>query len=206
MTTTSPGVRGPYAKTVQVKQRILDASIEVFAATGYHATTMKEIAERAGISERGLAHHFPSKSELLVALLERREAANARQVPSVAGLEALLGMLEIVAADSAQPNLVELHSLLSAEAASPEHPAHDHYRYRYDMFRRFAVQSFAALRREGQLESPLSDAELGAAYVALSDGLQLQWLYHRDAIDSAAILRHFLESVIPQLAALARKR
>jgi AcrR family transcriptional regulator len=198
--TANAGTRGPYAKTAQVRKRILDASMEVFSETGFHATTMKEIAERAGISERGLVHHFPAKSDLLTAVLERREAENTERVPMSAGLDALLGMLEVVADDSRQPRVVELHALLSAEAPNAEHPAHAHYAFRYEMFRLFAVQCFAALREAGELDTPLSDADLGAAYVALSDGLQLQWLYHPDALEPAAVIRRFLESLIPRLA------
>lgn len=198
--TSGPGVRGPYAKTARVRQRILDACAEVFAASGFRGTTMKEVAERAGISERGLAHHFSSKVDLLAALLDTREEENTKKVAGVPGLGALMGMLTILKADTAQPGVVELHSILSAEATSPEHPAHDRYRDRYDVVRDAAVLSFAALRRAGELKTPLSDEELGAIYVALMDGLQIQWLYNSAALDSAALIERFLGSVIPRLA------
>jgi AcrR family transcriptional regulator len=42
----------------------------VFAAQGYHAAAMDEIAERAGVSKPVLYQHFPGKRELYVALLE----------------------------------------------------------------------------------------------------------------------------------------
>ncbi|WP_120493798.1 TetR/AcrR family transcriptional regulator [Microbacterium phyllosphaerae] len=189
--------RGPYAKTAKVRERILDAGVGAFSETGYHATTIKEIAERAGISERGLVHHFPNKAELLGAILERRESQNQGIVVEKAGLAALLEMLEVVSSDRQTPGLVELHTIISAEAASPDHPGHEHYRFRYDMIRLFATQSFAAVRAAGLLESRLSDEELGASFVALSDGLQLQWLYNSDSVDPATLLRRFLQSVIP---------
>ncbi len=196
MTTASnPRHRGPYAKTARVRQRVMDAGAAVFAESGFYATTMKGIAERAGISERGLAHHFPNKSDVLSAVLHRRETENARRVPAHAGIEALLGMLEVVADDLQHPELVELHTILSAEAAAPDHPGHDHYRERYELFRLYAAESFAAMRATGMITSPLSDAELAASYVALSDGLQLQWLYDRDSVDAASVLRRFLESI-----------
>lgn len=192
--------RGPYAKTAKVRERILDAGVSAFAETGYHATTIKEIAERADISERGLVHHFPSKAALLSAVLERREGQNQLSIENATpGLGALLSMLQVVATDGATPGLVELHSIISAEAASTDHPGHEHYRFRYDMLRMFAAQCFAAIRANGNLDSCLTDEELGASYVALSDGLQLQWLYNRDDIAPASILRQFLRSVIPSL-------
>lgn len=43
---------------------------------------------------------------------------------------------------------------------------------------------------------------LATAFVGLIEGLQLQWLYDRDAVDMDTILKTFLESVIPQYAEL----
>ncbi|GAA1229969.1 AcrR family transcriptional regulator [Microbacterium phyllosphaerae] len=199
MSSTAPSVRGPYAKTARVRRRILDACTEVFAETGYRATTMKEIAERAGISEGGLAHHFASKSELLTAVLERREEEAAGQLAGARGLAALLAMVDIVKDDSRKPGIVELHSTLAAEAISSEHPAHEHYKHRYHSVRRYAELAFEALQREGELVSSLAPFELASAYVALSDGLQLQWLYEPDAIDVDQTLRRFLASVVARL-------
>jgi AcrR family transcriptional regulator len=195
-----PRVRGPYAKTARVRQHILDACAEVFAESGYRATTMKEIAERAGISEGGLAHHFDSKAELLSAVLERRERDAGDRFRGATGLESLLAMVAVVKDDSLKPGIVELHSTLSAEATSPEHPAHAHYRDRYHGARTYAEAAFETLHREGELESPLTPFELAASYIALSDGLQIQWLYEPGSIDVDRTLRNFLASVIPRLA------
>lgn len=194
--------RGSYAKTERVRNMILDASTEVFGELGYRATTMKQIAERAGISEGGLAHHFANKSELLEAVLERHEATVAvrytEKLPI--GVEAILTMLDVVREDRNRPGIVELHSILSAEAASTEHPAHEHYRDRYRRGRYFVQLAFEQLEREGRLVGTMSAQDAAAAYIALSDGLQLQWLYDRDAIDVTGILLRFLQSVIPSFA------
>src|SRR5215203_6410254 len=196
---TSAGTRGPYAKTRRVRERILSAAEDVFATSGFRATTLKEIALRAGISEGGLAHHFGSRAELLGEILNRRENRAAGQIPDTVGLGRLLAMIEIVAEDSRTPGIVELHSTLSAEASSPEHPAHGHYLERYHGVRDLVSDVFEVLEREGRLDSPLSVDELAAAFVALSDGLQLQWLYHPDEVDAVSVLRAFLHSVVPEL-------
>jgi AcrR family transcriptional regulator len=188
--------RGPYAKTKRVRQSILVIAAEVFGQTGYRATTMKEIATRAGISESGLAHHFPNKDELLAAVLEARESRASEAIPREAGEAALRAMIEIVVEDRAHPGIVELHTTIASEAISPEHPAHEHYLRRYESVRRFTTNAFEALAQEGRLNSPLTPAELGAAYVALMDGLQLQWLYDRGALDPAEVLVKFLGSVV----------
>lgn len=55
------------------------------------------------------------------------------------------------------------------------------------------------LHERREIDSTLSAAELGASFVALSDGLQLQWLYNPDGVEPIEILRAFLASVIPAL-------
>lgn len=61
------GVRLPKRKR---RAQLLSVARDVFAANGYHATAMDEIAERAGVSKPVLYQHFPGKLELYVALLE----------------------------------------------------------------------------------------------------------------------------------------
>jgi AcrR family transcriptional regulator len=49
--------------------RVLAAALARFAEHGYHGTSIRELAEAAGLSVPGLYHHYRSKQELLVALL-----------------------------------------------------------------------------------------------------------------------------------------
>jgi AcrR family transcriptional regulator len=51
------------------RAQLLGAARDVFAAQGYHAAAMDDIAERAGVSKPVLYQHFPSKLELYRALL-----------------------------------------------------------------------------------------------------------------------------------------
>ena len=52
------------------RQRILDAAVEAFAARGYEAASMSEIAASAGITKPVLYDHFASKRRLFVELME----------------------------------------------------------------------------------------------------------------------------------------
>jgi AcrR family transcriptional regulator len=51
------------------RAQLLGAARDVFAAHGYHAAAMDDIADRAGVSKPVLYQHFPSKLELYQALL-----------------------------------------------------------------------------------------------------------------------------------------
>jgi AcrR family transcriptional regulator len=53
----------------QRRQQLLDVAREVFARRGFHATSMDDIAEAAGVTKPVLYQHFPSKRALYGELL-----------------------------------------------------------------------------------------------------------------------------------------
>jgi AcrR family transcriptional regulator len=54
----------------QRRQQLLEIARELFAQQGFHATSMDEIAEAAGVTKPVLYQHFPSKRALYLELLE----------------------------------------------------------------------------------------------------------------------------------------
>lgn len=55
-------------KRRETRQRIIDAGLKLFAAKGYEASTLDDIAAEAGISRRTFFHYFKSKDEILLSL------------------------------------------------------------------------------------------------------------------------------------------
>jgi AcrR family transcriptional regulator len=53
-----------------VRAKILAAAVQLFAEYGYHAATMREIAQIAGIQAASIYYHYPSKQALLVEIME----------------------------------------------------------------------------------------------------------------------------------------
>jgi AcrR family transcriptional regulator/DNA-binding XRE family transcriptional regulator len=49
----------------------LAGALEAFVELGYHGASIRDIAQRAGLSVPGIYHHWPTKQHLLVALLDR---------------------------------------------------------------------------------------------------------------------------------------
>src|SRR6478609_5985052 len=52
------------------REQLLDVALEVFARSGYHDTSMNDVAEAAGVTKPVLYQHFESKRELYQALLD----------------------------------------------------------------------------------------------------------------------------------------
>lgn len=56
--------------TVNTRERILEASLTLFAKKGYRATTVRDIAREIGITQGALYNHFKNKDAILQTLLE----------------------------------------------------------------------------------------------------------------------------------------
>lgn len=71
MTTGNPnatsGMRLPAAAR---RRQLLDRAVEVFAAEGFHGTSMNDVAEAAGVTKPVLYQHFRSKRDLYLELLD----------------------------------------------------------------------------------------------------------------------------------------
>src|SRR5437764_2786290 len=68
-----------------VRDKILAAAVQLFAEYGYHAATMRDIAQIAGIQAASIYYHYPSKQALLVEIMEshmRQLNANLERIVS----------------------------------------------------------------------------------------------------------------------------
>ncbi|MFF0463969.1 TetR/AcrR family transcriptional regulator [Streptomyces mexicanus] len=52
------------------RQRIQDVALALFAEQGYEKTSLREIAERLGVTKAALYYHFKTKEEIIVSLFE----------------------------------------------------------------------------------------------------------------------------------------
>jgi AcrR family transcriptional regulator len=67
------------------RQQLLDALVEEFAAGGIGDRSLREVATAVGTSHRMLLHHFASRDELLLAIVEeveRRQVALLAELPT----------------------------------------------------------------------------------------------------------------------------
>ncbi len=196
---TTGKTRGSYAKTPARRREILEAGIDVFSTSGFRSGSIREIAERVGMSQAGLLHHFANKSELLAAVLQLRDDRSAEVVPiddAHAGIETVRGFVALIEYNATVPGLVELHCTLSAEATAAEHPAHQYFIDRYEFVVRQMRLAFERMHDAGQLSEGTTPDGAARAMVALSDGLQVQWLLDRSSVDMAEEMRRYLRGIL----------
>lgn len=182
------------------RARILRDATALFARDGYAETSLREIAERVGVSKSALLHHYSSKDALLRAVLIERDRAISSAPPATSDRAAdFVRSLPRSAAENAAttPGLIEVYAVLSCEALPGDHPAHDYFTRRFTA----TVDHFAAVLRAAQRDGDLPDhrdpEREAVRLVALWDGLQYQWLYDPDRVDVAAHLRAHLDDILP---------
>jgi AcrR family transcriptional regulator len=56
--------------TMRRRNQILDETLRIVGQRGYHGFGISELAARCGLSKPGVLHHFGTKEQLLIALLE----------------------------------------------------------------------------------------------------------------------------------------
>jgi AcrR family transcriptional regulator len=104
---------------------ILDAAFAEFAARGFAATRLDDLAARLGIAKGTLYLYFPSKEALFEAAVRRRMAEPLAAIEAEAGaatdggrgaLPALLGMVAVLQRELRRPGPLEVMRLLVAEA------------------------------------------------------------------------------------------
>ena len=61
----------PDTLVIDRRSRILDAAERCFVRSGFHRTTMQDVAAEAGMSPGNLYRYFPSKDAIVIGLTER---------------------------------------------------------------------------------------------------------------------------------------
>jgi AcrR family transcriptional regulator len=187
-----------YAKGRARREDIIAAAAAVYIEAGFDGASLREIAKRVGISHAGLSYYFPNRESLLAAVLQRRDEQDAaRGWPhGPAGMGGVRHLLDIAAHNERHRGIVGLYVRLAAEAVEDGHPAREYFTRHYRGAREYMRSSFAALAQAGQLREGVDPAAAAVSFVALMDGLQVQWLTSPGQIDLVGPLRFFLQQVL----------
>jgi AcrR family transcriptional regulator len=116
------------------RQKMLEAGLGLFGERGYHATSIAEIGDRAGIAKSVLYHYFGSKAGLYEAIVQAETRALLHEVASAVptdptaprlrpGIDAYLHFLSdrpstwrlLIRDPPAAPELIEVHERLASE-------------------------------------------------------------------------------------------
>jgi len=155
------------------REQILAAATELIAVSGFNGVSLGAFAAACGMTKAGLLHHFPSREQLLVAVLERRDELDLAAIldssaPAVDAGSARVVVERLVRRNLSQRSIVQLYTVLSAEALDPAHPAHEYFRRRLSTSRAMLAEQLFGWHPEPD--------RAAVELLAFLDGLQLNWL------------------------------
>ncbi|MFH8223973.1 TetR/AcrR family transcriptional regulator [Streptomyces sp. NPDC018057] len=182
------------------RERIVAVAFQEFSANGYRGASLARIAAGAGLTQPGLLHHFRSKADLLIAVLEERDRRDSErhdidldaQVPWRTALRNLTALVEH---NARAAGLVQLFTVMTAEAVTEDHPAR---RWAVERYRRLEGYAGRALQQgidDGEVRPEVDAVVCAQRIFSMMDGLQLQWLLDPDRVDMAAVFRGFMDDL-----------
>ncbi|QHK18490.1 TetR family transcriptional regulator [Pseudarthrobacter psychrotolerans] len=189
------GVRN--AKGEKRRAEILAEAERVFAELGYRGAALQTIADRAGVTQSGLLHHFPTKKKLLFALLEEHfNQDEARFQDQKRADKAIWKKLNAVVSHNARHKIwTRFFAIMTAETLTKDHPASDYMKNRYELVRYSMTVALKQDMARGAIRGDADIDALASLLIAVTDGLQLQYLHNKkiDMKPSFAILQEALD-------------
>lgn len=187
----------------ETRTRIMEVAEESFARQGYDATGIAEICRRAGVSKGAFYHHFASKQELFLALLDAWLARLDAQLESVRQESATVPEAILRMVDRVQPIFQEQRGQLPIIFEFWMQAAHDPAVWQttiapYRRYRDYLAEMIRAGVAEGTLH--VDDADLAAqALISLMVGLLLQGLLDSDETDWGSVARQSMQMLLQSL-------
>ncbi|ADG81082.1 TetR/AcrR family transcriptional regulator [Thermincola potens] len=162
------------------REKIIMAARKAFAEKGIHRATLGDIAREAGIAKGTLYYYYKSKESLVFEVLDHgigvllNGFGGINEETDLAGLTR--GLLEAMTA-----NTELLHIYFHLLQESFRNPAlRERFRHKYREWREWGTVVF----RQCKLGDP---EELSTLFIAILDGLCLQWLVEPEAVNPKKI-------------------
>lgn len=186
-------------ETLARRREILDAAVEIFGSKGFVSGTLGDIAEQVGMTHAGILHHFGSKDQLLLEVLEHRDASDVahldgQHIPD--GMPLFRHLVRTAFLNAQRAGIVQAYAVLSAESVTDDHPGREFFERRYRTLRAEVAHAFAVVCEEKGVKDPRRIGDASAAILAVMDGLQVQWLLEPDALDLGTASEFAIEAIV----------
>jgi AcrR family transcriptional regulator len=166
----------------RTKRQILDVALVLFQEKGFRPTTMRDIADRAGIALGTTYNYFPTKEHLALyffeAALERVLARHRHEAPPAASLEEKVFLLISLELEEVEPYR-EFLNVVITQAMVPTSPLHP-YSLENQRLKNRHLEYVAGLLREamdrGELPALGYESMMLSAFWVFHLGMVMFWL------------------------------
>ncbi|ABC94364.1 probable transcriptional regulator protein, TetR family (plasmid) [Rhizobium etli CFN 42] len=172
-----------------------------FAEDGYQNAAIGDVARDVGLSLPGLLHYFPTKVDLLLATLAKRDLDSANFIghyrSDVSGL--LKGMVEIFRHNAGMIEVIRAFAILNAESLMKDHPAKAWFLARTTEMQNDIAATFERAIADGSIDKRIDSKTMAAELIAVMDGLQMLWLRDPDRFDMIGGLEAYVGRLLASL-------
>ena len=178
----------PQIRKAETRIRLLDAARKVFAAHGYDAASVAQIAQEAGIAKGALYVHFDNKEALLRTILldhvQRRSAATAARLrPDMPLHEAIIELVKgawTIHEDGLSDSLLSTEFFALAGRSDWGRAAMASI---FEHCSAVLVGFLDQAKARGEVRADLDNLIAARLMLSLHDGLVLQWQNQPTEID-----------------------
>ncbi len=198
-----PKRRSNLERRQESTEAVLDAALSLFVSRGYQATTMADIAGKAGLTKGAVYFYFKDKLALVTELLDRSERTLYRPFfdqleesnePAQIKISQFLNWLARIAVENRDELLLPV--LISLEFHDEASPALDVVRSIRQQMKSKLVDIFNMGHDDGTLRMETAPEPMAEAMMAFSDGLLLQWYRSAGEMDGEALSRSARDMVL----------
>jgi AcrR family transcriptional regulator len=179
------------------KRAILDRAMSLFAMKGFNKVSLAELADSVGVTQAGLLYYFPTKADLLLAVLQERD--DRWNEGKRDGSFSLESYFRVLASNDENPELVRLFVVVSAEALDAEHPGHTWMRERDTRVMSNMVSYVEDTLDVNKLPDRITPEVVARWILALSSGLGEQWIRVDRSFDRADYVARLMILLEPYL-------
>ncbi len=169
------------------RQRLLEVGTELVAKQGFHATGISEVLQQAGVPKGSFYHHFASKEQFGIALIEHavdeyvaelKPIVSNRKLSPRARLRQMFVAGRDCAAESG-PNDECVIYKIGLEAARLSEPVHAAVRSAYQQWCALLAQVIREAQAAGEIDRKFDADQLGRMLVMLWEGAGMRMQIER---------------------------
>ncbi|MBY5440615.1 TetR/AcrR family transcriptional regulator [Rhizobium leguminosarum] len=183
------------------RAEILSAAMRRFAEDGYQNAAIGDVARDVGLSLPGLLHHFPTKVDLLLAILDKRDLECESLIgPYRSDLRGLLkGMVGVFHRNAEMIEVIRTFAILNAESLMKDHPAKAWFLDRATQLQEDIAATFELAVADGSIDGKIDGRAIAAELIAVMDGLQMLWLRDPTRFDMVGGLEAYVGRLLTSL-------
>lgn len=170
------------------RTRILAAATTEFGRKGYEGARISDIARTAGVTDAGVLHHFGTKYDLFMAVVERREEVYQAVRLTTESVRALFDeFIAVVRLAAQEPDLLRFRVMLTGASHIEGHPVQGRARRNLEAGLDSLVPFVQERIDAGEIAETTDPQQLVLELLALNEGIRDQWSALPDRIDYVAV-------------------